>query len=127
MNNGIKPFKIIIIGDSGTGKSSLMLRYTDDTFSEFHNTTIGVDFKFKKLKINDTYVGFHIWDTAGQEKFKSIIRSYYLNSDGIILVFDLNSKYTFDNLQYWIDEIKYTGRQKCPIILIGNKTDLKNS
>jgi small GTP-binding protein len=119
--------KIIIIGESGTGKSCLLLKYIDETFEYSHNSTIGVDFRFKNMRINETFVKLSIWDTAGQERFQSIIRSYYAGISGIVLVFDLNVRSTFTRLNYWIDEIKSMNKHNCPIMLVGNKSDIRKS
>lgn len=120
-------FKIIIIGESGTGKSCLLLKFMNEPFGNKHDTTIGIDFRFKNMIVDDKYVKLCIWDTAGQERFQSIIRNYYTGISGIILVFDLNMKSTFDKLSYWINEIKAMRKQTCPIILVGNKSDIKKS
>ncbi len=125
------PFKIVIIGDSCAGKSSLLLRLVDDTFTESHKVTIGVDFKGKyivtrTMEGQGKVVKLRIWDTAGQERFRSIIRTYYLGSDGIILAFDLTNLESFEHLNEWIEEIKETGLSSCPIILVGTKMDLAN-
>lgn len=118
------PYKLIMIGDSCTGKSSLLLKLVDGTFSDGHKVTIGVDFKAKYVLASDTVVKLKIWDTAGQERFRSIIRTYYHGVHGIVLVFDLTNKESFDNLQCWIKEIHKTGVENSSMILIGNKCDL---
>jgi Ras-related protein Rab-1A len=118
------PYKLIIIGDSCTGKSSLLLKLVDGTFTESHKVTIGVDFKAKYVLVGDTVVKLKIWDTAGQERFRSIIRTYYHGVHGIVLVFDLTNKESFDNLRNWMKEIYEIGVGNCSIILIGNKCDL---
>lgn len=119
-------FKVIIIGDACSGKSSILLKFTSDTFIENNKPTIGVDYKIKYIKINDDMIKLKIWDTAGQERFRSIVRTYYSNSDGIILVFDPTSKNSFDDLDIWIDEIKIEEIHTNPIILVSTKSDLKN-
>lgn len=118
------PYKIIIIGDSCTGKSSLLLKLVDDTFIDKHKVTIGVDFKAKYVLAGNIIVKLKIWDTAGQERFRSIIRTYYNGTNGIVLVFDLTNKESFDNLHEWINEIYETHINTSKIILIGNKCDL---
>ena len=116
----MKIFKIILVGNSGVGKSSLLRRYIYNDFIETYNSTIGIDFKHKIIN-NDTKL--HIWDTAGQERFCSIIKTYYRNIDCVFLFFDITNKASFLALQYWYDEVK---KYSDPLfILIGTKNDLK--
>lgn len=93
-------FKIVLIGDSGVGKSSLLLRFADDKFSETFISTIGVDFRFKTCLINNRRVKFQIWDTAGQERFRTVTSAYYRGADGALIVFDLSDKSSFDHLPH---------------------------
>jgi Ras-related protein Rab-1A len=117
-------FKIVLVGDSGVGKSCLLLRFADDTFSESYISTIGVDFRFKTLSIDGQIVKLQIWDTAGQERFKTITSAYYRGADGVILVFDKTSRDTFNNIASWLEEInKYS--ETSTRILVGNKDDAK--
>ena len=122
-------FKIIIVGDSATGKTSLISKYIDNKFETIHDLTIGVEFRSKIEKIiidnQEIIVKFHIWDTAGQESFRSIINSYYRGVAGAILLFDVTDRSTFRNIPGWISELKNKSNDiKMPIVLIGNKTDL---
>lgn len=114
-------FKLLIIGDSGVGKSSLLVRYTDDTFS--YITTIGVDFKIKTIEVNGVRVKLQIWDTAGQERFRTITATYYRGAQGILVVYDVNSAATFLNVKRWFEEIQH----HCPLtvakVIVGNKDD----
>ena len=120
-------YKHIIIGDSLSGKSSYMNKLLYDTFSNDKTTTIGVDFGVLYVSINNKTLKNHIWDTAGQETFKSIIRSYYRNSDGCILTFDVTNRKSFENINKWIDELQlYSNYEKLSVIIIGNKIDLEN-
>ena len=118
-----------ILGDSTVGKTSILLRFTEDIFNSFCMTTVGIDYHFKDLTINNRNVRIKIWDTAGQERYKSFTSSFFRNADGVILVFDVTSIDTFLNLKYWIESLKsnlgshYTTTQ---IIIIGNKIDLKD-
>jgi small GTP-binding protein len=118
--------KLIIIGDSGVGKSSILSRYCDDEFSINHITTIGVDFKIKTVEVNKKIIKIQIWDTAGQERFKGITTSYYRGSGVVFIVFDISDEKTFDNLKYWlIDVEKYCDQINKPIVyIVGNKNDL---
>ena len=120
-------YKHIIIGDSLSGKSSYMNKLLYDTFSNDKTTTIGVDFGVLYVTINNKTLKNHVWDTAGQETFKSIIRSYYRNSDGCILTFDVTNRKSFENINKWIDELQlYSNYEKLSVIIIGNKIDLEN-
>ena len=117
-------FKIVLIGDTSVGKSSLLVRFSDDQFSETYVTTIGVDFRFKTMIVNEKVVKVQIWDTAGQERYRSITNAYYRGAEAIIIVFDMGCKDSFNHIQGWIDEIsKYTGPSVHKIVL-GNKCDL---
>merc|ERR1711862_233277 len=98
-------FKILLIGDSGVGKSCLLLRFADNSWTETHISTIGVDFKIKTLKIGDKTIKLQIWDTAGQERFRIITSSYYRGAQGIILVYDCTDPESFQNVKQWMGEI----------------------
>jgi len=118
-------FKLIIIGDSGVGKSSVLSQYVDQTFINSHISTIGVDFKITNVNIGDKIAKLQIWDTAGQERFRTITTNYYRGAHGIILVYDVTNRESFDNIVNWVDNIeRYSKNPR--IILIGNKTDLPN-
>eukprot|EP00827_Trimyema_finlayi_P003586 TRINITY_DN328_c0_g3_i2.p1 TRINITY_DN328_c0_g3~~TRINITY_DN328_c0_g3_i2.p1 ORF type:complete len:239 (+),score=76.45 TRINITY_DN328_c0_g3_i2:48-719(+) len=118
-------FKLVIIGNSGVGKSSLLLRFADDQFSDSYLTTIGVDFRFKTLDIDGKSVKLQIWDTAGQERFRTITNAYYKGADGIIIVYDCTSQDSFDDIEnYWINEVAQYGEKNVELMLIGNKSDL---
>ena len=114
------------MGDSSVGKSCLLLRFADDSFSESYISTIGVDFRFKTLSVDGKIIKLQIWDTAGQERFKTITSAYYRGADGVILVFDKTSAETFSNIPSWLQEIsKYS--ETSTRILVGNKDDGKDS
>ena len=118
-------FKLVIIGDSGVGKSCLLLRFADDTFTENYYSTIGVDFRFKCLEIGERKCKLQIWDTAGQERFKTVTSAYYRGADGIIIVFDQTDKESFINIQNWIDDISKYSTDDPAIIIFANKDDIK--
>lgn len=99
-------FKVLIVGDSGVGKSSLLLRYCDDRFSESTPSTIGVDFRVKSLTLRGKRIRLSIWDTAGQEKFRTLTSSYYRNAHGVILMYDATNRESFDHMQYWLDQVQ---------------------
>ena len=116
--------KYIIIGDSGVGKSNILLRYIHEKFTDEFNTTIGVEFGAKNIQISDKIYRIQIWDTAGQENFRSITRAYYKNSICACVVYDITKKSSFDNVKSWVEDCK----KQCPkstfFVLIGNKSDL---
>ena len=119
-------FKLVIIGDSGVGKSCILLRFADDTFTENYYSTIGVDFRFKCVDIGERKCKLQIWDTAGQERFKTVTSAYYRGADGIIIVFDQTDRESFNNVQNWIDDIfKYSTEEPSKII-IANKEDISD-
>jgi len=115
-------YKVLLIGDTGVGKSCLLLRFVDDTFTEGYISTIGVDFKIKTFNHDGHVIKLQIWDTAGQERFRTITSSYYRGAHGIIIVFDLTDQQTFDHVQLWTREItRYCSTVEK--LLIGNKCD----
>ena len=98
--------KILIIGESGVGKSSLLLRFTDDQFDPDQEATIGVDFKVKVIDNNGNKVKLAIWDTAGQERFRTLTPSYYRGAQGAILVYDISSRESFQKVEDWLNELE---------------------
>eukprot|EP01089_Gocevia_fonbrunei_P022140 TRINITY_DN882_c0_g1_i4.p1 TRINITY_DN882_c0_g1~~TRINITY_DN882_c0_g1_i4.p1 ORF type:complete len:208 (-),score=46.28 TRINITY_DN882_c0_g1_i4:122-745(-) len=117
-------FKILMVGDSGVGKSSLLLRFTDDTFSDNFISTIGVDFKIRTVNIDGKVVKMQIWDTAGQERFRTITSSYYRGAHGVILVYDVTDQVSFNNARQWLTEIERYACGQVVKLLVGNKSDL---
>ena len=118
--------KYIIIGDSAVGKSNILLRYIHDKFNEEFQSTIGVEFGAKNLKIEDKIYRIQIWDTAGQETFRSITRAYYKNSVCACVVYDITNKNSFQNIKSWIEDCKKQSPKTVFMILIGNKVDLED-
>jgi len=117
-------YKILLLGDSSVGKTCILTRYSDNTFQEDHLATIGLDFKKKDVNLdNGKTVKVQIWDTAGQDRFKSITKNYYKGAHGIILIYDVTTRKTFDNVRKWIDTIKEEVSDKVNVILVGNKID----
>eukprot|EP00523_Entomoneis_sp_CCMP467_P007422 CAMPEP_0168735814 /NCGR_PEP_ID=MMETSP0724-20121128/9535_1 /TAXON_ID=265536 /ORGANISM="Amphiprora sp., Strain CCMP467" /LENGTH=215 /DNA_ID=CAMNT_0008782985 /DNA_START=29 /DNA_END=676 /DNA_ORIENTATION=- len=121
-------FKVLIIGDASVGKSSMLLRFTDDSFDEHIQSTIGVDFKVKHLQVEDKKVKLTIWDTAGQERFRTLTSSYYRGAHGVVLVYDVTRTDSFENLEQWLKEVEmYSpgGGESVVKLLVGNKCDLE--
>jgi len=116
--------KILIIGQSSVGKSSLLLRFTDDVFDPDQPATIGVDFKVKTIDIDGNLVKLAIWDTAGQERFRTLTPSYYRGAQGAILVYDVSSRPSFEKLEPWLQELNtYSTKSNIVKMLVGNKID----
>ena len=117
-------YKILLLGDSSVGKTCFLMRYTDNTFQEIHMSTIGLDYKLKNVQLDDgKIVKIQIWDTAGQDRFRSITKNYYKGAHGIILIYDITNKKSFENVRNWINQIKEEVSEKVSIILVGNKID----
>ena len=117
-------YKILLLGDSSVGKTCFLMRYADNTFQEIHMSTIGLDYKLKNVQLDDgKIVKIQIWDTAGQDRFRSITKNYYKGAHGIILIYDVTSRKTFDSVKNWISQIKEEVSDKVNIILVGNKID----
>ncbi|KAL2245054.1 UNVERIFIED_CONTAM: Ras-related protein RABB1c [Sesamum indicum] len=117
-------FKYIIIGDTGVGKSCLLLQFTDKRFQPVHDLTIGVEFGARMITIDNKPIKLQIWDTAGQESFRSITRSYYRGAAGALLVYDITRRETFNHLASWLEDARQHANPNMTIMLIGNKCDL---
>ena len=117
-------FKILLLGDSGVGKSSLLLRYTKHEFNVDMRSTIGVEFALKYLKIDNFQLKVQIWDTAGMERYRSITSAYYKGAKGVIIVYDICREKSFENVDKWIEDFKSKADEDAVILLIGNKNDL---
>eukprot|EP00979_Chaetoceros_neogracilis_P011824 scaffold2993_cov266-Chaetoceros_neogracile.AAC.5 len=122
-------FKLLMIGDAGVGKSSMLLRFTDDSFDEHIQSTIGVDFKVKHLDVSSKRIKLTVWDTAGQERFRTLTSSYYRGAQGVVMVYDVTRRDSFENLEQWLKEVKlYSPNNGEGVVklLVGNKIDLKD-
>eukprot|EP00924_Labyrinthula_sp_SR-Ha-C_P010685 snap_masked-scaffold_49-processed-gene-1.49-mRNA-1 protein AED:0.39 eAED:0.39 QI:0/-1/0/1/-1/1/1/0/202 len=117
-------FKLLLIGDSGVGKSCLLLRFADDTYTDSYISTIGVDFKIRTIDLDSKTIKLQIWDTAGQERFRTITSSYYRGAQGIIVVYDCTEEESFKNVKQWLTEIEKYASNDVNILLVGNKSDL---
>jgi Ras-related protein Rab-2A len=116
-------FRVVIVGDSGVGKSCFLMRLTENKFRDQYNTTIGVEFGSRFVKINEQLVKFQIWDTAGQENFRSITRSFYRKADGVMLMYDVTAAPSFESCEYWIAEIRQNASLDTVIYLVANQVD----
>ena len=119
--------KYIIIGDSGVGKSNILLRYSKDKFDKNHKATLGIEFMNKKVNFKGTNYTIQIWDTAGQENYKSITRGYYKSSACAFIVYDITNLKTFKNINNWIKDCVNLAPKNILLVLIGNKSDLEEN
>ncbi|EMS52256.1 GTP-binding protein YPTM2 [Triticum urartu] len=117
-------FKLLLIGDSGVGKSCLLLRFADDSYLDSYISTIGVDFKIRTVEQDGKTIKLQIWDTAGQERFRTITSSYYRGAHGIIIVYDVTDQDSFNNVKQWLNEIDRYASENVNKLLVGNKCDL---
>lgn len=116
--------KLLMIGDSGVGKTCLLLRYANDSFSPTFITTIGIDFKIKTIELDGKVIKLQIWDTAGQERFRTITTSYFRGAQGILLVYDVTDRGSFENIRNWVAQIQQHADLNVNKVLIGNKCDV---
>ena len=118
--------KIIVVGDSGVGKTNLINRFASDKFDTNSKATIGVEFVYKTLKINKEVIKVEVWDTAGQERYRAITSSYYKGAKGAIIVYDITNEDSFNNVESWMNEVTKKGKTDMQFLLVGNKKDLVN-
>ncbi|XP_027038444.1 ras and EF-hand domain-containing protein-like isoform X2 [Pocillopora damicornis] len=120
-------YKLVLAGDAAVGKSSFILRLCRNRFHSALNSTLGVDFQMKTLVVDDKTIAFQLWDTAGQERFRSIAKSYFRKADGVLLLYDVTCETSFINVRDWVEAIEESTSKPIPIMLCGNKTDLRQS
>ena len=116
--------KVVVVGDSGVGKTNLIKRFVSNTYNPNTKATVGVEFLSKSYKINDQVFKIEIWDTAGQERYKSITAAYYKGAKGALIVYDITQKDTFENINKWMSEVRDKSTKDLKILIVGNKTDL---
>lgn len=119
-------FKLLLIGDSGVGKTSILFRFSEEEFNSTFIATIGIDFKIRTIDLHGKKIKLQIWDTAGQERFRTITTAYYRGAMGIMLVYDVTSQRSFDNIRIWMDNIAQHANQDVEMMLIGNKCDMED-
>lgn len=117
-------FKLVIVGDSGVGKSRLLIRFSDRTYNDSYISTVGVDYKIRTIELNGKTIKLQIWDTAGQERFHAITSTYYRGANGIIIVYDITNLNSFNNVTKWLTEIERYACENVVKLLVGNKSDL---
>lgn len=117
-------FKFIVIGDSYTGKSALVMRFADDTFTDSYISTIGIDFKIRIIESNNKFIKLQIWDCAGQERFRSIVTSYYKGANSVVITYSISNRKSFTNVINWYNDCKKYCNKDINIILVGTKSDL---
>lgn len=120
-------FKFIIIGSSGVGKTAILKRLVEDSFSTESQSTIGVEFDSTIIEVDGQQVKLQIWDTAGQERFRSIAKAYFRNAVGVVLVFDITERKTFDEINMWLNDVHSLCDPSASVILIGNKADMSDN
>lgn len=120
-------FRLMILGDTGVGKTCLLQRFCDEEFRHSHVYTIGIDFKIKTILVDDLKVRIQIWDTAGQERYRTITRQYYRKAQGMILAYDITDEKSFLNIRNWANDTSDYGDATVQTILVGNKSDREDS
>lgn len=117
-------FKIVVVGDSGVGKTNILNRFSRDSFEHNSKNTIGVDFSALDLQLNGKHVKVQFWDTAGQEKYRAIASAYYKNSHGAVIVYDITNRPSFEHMSEWLKELREHGESDMNLLIVGNKNDL---
>lgn len=117
-------FKVLLVGDSSVGKSAIMMRFTDDNFFDGHVSTIGADFKTKKVTVSGKKIALQLWDTAGQERFRTMTNAYYRGAHGLFIVYDITNRESFEHVKSWLEEVRRCTDSSVSVMLLGNKSDL---
>ena len=120
-------FKVVIVGDSSVGKTNLVKRFMNNTFLKDSKATVGVEFMSKTFIVDKKIFKVELWDTAGQERYKAITAAYYKGAKGALIVYDVTNKISYDNVDKWCNELRIKGSKNISIVMIGNKTDLKDN
>ena len=120
-------FKLLLIGESGVGKTCVLFRFSDDAFNSSFISTIGIDFKIRTIELEDKKIKLQIWDTAGQERFRTITTAYYRGAMGIMIVYDITNPKSFENVKNWIKNIEENASDDVELMLLGNKCDMEDS
>ena len=118
-------YKILILGDATVGKTSILLRYIDNKFEIDSLSTLGVDVKYKYVTLNNKKIRMNIWDTAGQDRFKTIAKNYFKGANAVIFVFDVNHKNTIEKIKFWINSVKDNSSNDIIEVIVGNKIDIE--
>jgi Ras-related protein Rab-8A len=118
--------KLLLVGNSGVGKSSILLRFVEDEFTSSFINTIGIDFRIRTVTVDDKRYKLQIWDTSGHERFRTITVAYFRGANGILLVYDVTNEKSFDDIKNWVRSIHYHSPRNVNMMLIGNKCDIKN-
>jgi Ras-related protein Rab-1A len=126
MNNYNYLFKLLLIGDSSVGKSSILTQFADQAFISSYISTIGVDFKIRTIDLDGKIIKLHAWDTSGEERFRTITSSYYRGTHGIIIVYDITDRDSFKHVKYCIKEVEKYASDNVKMLLVGNKCDLES-
>merc|ERR1712196_570141 len=119
-------FKVVLIGDSGVGKSNLLTRFTRNEFNRESKSTIGVEFATQTIQVEKKMIKAQIWDTAGQERYRAITSAYYRGAVGALLVYDITKRQSFDDVERWLSELRDHAEENIAVLLVGNKSDLKH-
>jgi len=120
-------YKILILGDATVGKTSILIRYTENTFDSDSLSTLGVDVKYKYVTMNNKKIRMNIWDTAGQDRFKNIAKNYFKGANAVIFVYDVNVKQTIEKIKYWINSANENTSKDVVGVIVGNKIDMREN